>query len=298
MSPLKDSITHLFYILICAFILIREWIYVAEALLAFLVLLTAVVLFSQCAAIFYPRLSTTSHETSDNARFVDGVGVVVCPPGDDSKLARKEVHHPRHQHSQPHPHTESLDHVPVPHHHHHHPPEVHVQVQQPHQEDEQEHHKPPPLPDKEKERKHAKWIHHHIWPHEPLPIPQEDFESPPDGSDRVREWIEGKDRVVERGLGPGEDVEVTVIHQPHNPSIHPKWCRKALVHDLHHTTRKTGHGLSRLLGPHSGNAGEDEKEKGGREEKKRRSPWCFFSSRRNYHGTSSRNGRTNTPSGA
>ncbi|KAF9523393.1 Sodium/hydrogen exchanger family-domain-containing protein [Crepidotus variabilis] len=38
-------------------------------------------------------------------------------------------------------------------------------------------------------------------------------QSPPDGSETLAEWQEGHHRVIERRLGPGSDVEVTVINE-------------------------------------------------------------------------------------
>lgn len=122
-----------------------------------------------------------------HARFVEG-DVLTAEPAEIPSSDREEAHLSAHSQRAP---------APAP----------YQQPSPPSQAEEDQQ----PQPPTEKEKKHG-WMQYHLWPHESLSIPQGDRERPPDGPEQVREWIEGSQRVVERRVGPGDDVRLTLFY--------------------------------------------------------------------------------------
>ncbi|PPQ97341.1 hypothetical protein CVT26_006575 [Gymnopilus dilepis] len=174
-----------------------------------------------------------------HTRFIEG-DVAATAPAETPLSTSEQAHLWRHPHPHPHPPSQEQPESPLR------PQPRPQQAPQPHEAEEmaaEAEEQQSAEKGKEKEKKHG-WIQYHLWPHKPLSIPQADSQVPPDGSEQVREWLEGHERVIERRVGPGDEVEVTVIHEP-DPSVRTKWRGKA--HELHQNAEEVGHVISREL---------------------------------------------------
>ncbi|KAF9479954.1 hypothetical protein BDN70DRAFT_878251 [Pholiota conissans] len=71
---------------------------------------------------------------------------------------------------------------------------------------------------------------------------------PPDATAPIQEWIEGSHTVIEKKMGPGSDVEVTVVDtaHPEGPS-QPRTTWSGKIHELENNAEEIGHSISRDL---------------------------------------------------
>ncbi|KAI9568563.1 Sodium/hydrogen exchanger family-domain-containing protein [Boletus coccyginus] len=81
---------------------------------------------------------------------------------------------------------------------------------------------------------------------------KDDKQTPPDGIEDVMEWKEGSDKIIERRAGPGEEVDVEVVHHAytrqdsHASMGEPLRTARAFIRHLRHPSEGTPKGAEQV----------------------------------------------------